>query len=313
MDISLIIVNYKSADVLLKCVESAIEHLANLNYEILIVDNNSPDKDSLLKLSGKNGVRLFFRNVNDGFGKGCNFAATNAIGKILVFVNPDILFADDTLSGIFGIMENNHSIAVCSPIFVGQDGEIKYTFNKFPDLIWELYNFLGKGFEIRLNKLYNDNRIMESSKEAMFVDWITAACLFVRKDVFCKVNGFSDDFFLYYEDVDLQKRISGLGFKIACIPFYKVFHFSNYSTKQDEGHDLYNLEMNRSKLIYANRNFGFLKKFLFQWINITGIIVRIIALKFRDRYSDIRLKKTKQYKDILNIYLGNNNLISKLL
>jgi GT2 family glycosyltransferase len=303
VSLSIIIVNYNTDVYLDKCLSSIIKLIENVEYEIIIIDNNSPIRE-IEELSRKyKFAKFIFRNVNDGFGAGCNYGAKIAVGKYLAFVNPDIIFYKNVFNELINVFEEDDKLGVCSPIFIDSQNKISFTFNTFPDIIWEFYEFIGKGYERRIKKLLSNENIIEKSKSPYYVDWVTGACMIVKKEVFNKVEGFDKSFFLYYEDVDLQLKISKLGYRNAILPSCSVFHSVNCSTKSLEGENIYIYNMYKSKLIYYKKNTTFAYSLFIRLFHILGILFRIIFLYFRNRYKDKRKVKIKQYLSILEYYL----------
>ncbi|MBK7252919.1 MAG: glycosyltransferase [Ignavibacteria bacterium] len=98
MELSIIIVNYNTHEYLEKCLYSILKYLRKINFEIIVVDNNSTDR-SIEKLEEKFvNVKFYFLNENKGFGAGCNYAAGKSSGKYLLLVNPDIEVTNNAIS-----------------------------------------------------------------------------------------------------------------------------------------------------------------------------------------------------------------------
>lgn len=301
-DLSIIIINYNSHTDINRCFESINSNISGIDYEIIVVDNNSTDRGVLSLKRNHESIKLFLLESNYGFGIACNYGANNARGKYLVFVNPDTIFRDNCLKEMFDFMECKEDAAICSPSFIYPDGNLGYVFNNFPNITWELYDFFGKGYYIRINKL---NRMLVSAAESrkpLKVDWVTAACLMIRKEVFDKVKGFDKDYFLYFEDVDIQKRISDTGLNIYCLPYLKVVHITNTSTKSNNDDSVYYYNINKSRLIYHRKHSGAFKRSFVKYLHICGFYLRLYSLNLRKRYSDNKNMKLLQYKKIINYY-----------
>jgi GT2 family glycosyltransferase len=313
IDLSIIIINYNTTNCLLDCLKSIKNYFIGVNYEIIIVDNNSTDRkiEELSKIFPD--IRLFLRKANDGFGAGCNFGANHAKGEILAFINPDTIFESIFANKLIDFLKHNKTIGACSPSFINADKSFGFTFNYFPDLWWELFEFFGKGYGFRIKKLEAMIKLNIENNNYFTVDWVTGACFFIKTEIFNKIEGFDEEFFLYYEDVDIQKRISDLGYKIILFPQYLVLHNSNSSMKSEKGYDIYLYNIYRSKLIYLKKHTNIFVSFFYQIFHSTGIIFRIILLYFRSRYKNIRRKKLHQYKTILNYYIFKKDSLKNLL
>ena len=300
---SIIIVNYNSTGFLSKCLKSISEDSSGLNTETIVVDNNSPQRDIENFPVLFPSVRFIFRNVNDGFGAGCNKGASVANGRYLLFLNPDTILPEGSLAQLVEFMESEDSAGACAPVYENFEGNLVYTYNRFPNIRWEFNEFLGKGNDKVEASLLGDKRIIEKSSDPMRVDWLTGACLLVRRNVFFEVGCFDEDYFLYYEDTDLQKKISEMGAGIFCIPKIRIKHFVNSSVFEDKGRTIYHFHINRSKMIYYYKNEKFLKRNIVRIMMIAGVLLRAVTLPFRNRFKDIRKEKFKQYLYLLKIYL----------
>ncbi|MEO8665753.1 MAG: glycosyltransferase family 2 protein [Ignavibacteria bacterium] len=308
---SIIIVNYNTNFHLQACLNSIQKLRLEDKFEVIVIDNNSTDRSIEEFPNQFPQPYFYFRDVNDGFGSGCDFGARQSSGEYLLFVNPDIVFYSDVITEMTKFMNNNHQVGACSPVFTNFENQLVYTYNKFPNYRWEFFEFLGSGNEKEEIRLLNNEKIVNRSEEPLYVDWTTGACLMVRSDVFNKLNGFDKDYFLYYEDTDLQYRIHKQGLKIACLPYLRVKHFVNSSVRSVEGEDVYHYHLNRSKLIYYYKHFHLFKRNILRSLMISGILLRMTALNFRKRYSDKKKQKMKQYKKILKVYLSSKDQLIK--
>lgn len=310
MDISIIIVNYNTTDHLINCLKSIIQFTKIVTCEIIVVDNNSPDREIENYPSLFPEVKFFFRKVNDGFGAGCNFGAMNAAGKYLAFVNPDILFVSDCLSGMFMYYENNPETGVCGPLLKDFDGNLSYIYSDFPDIKWEYHEATGKGNRKRMDEHLSVFSKSGKNDSYIEVDWLTGACILIKNELFKRLNGYDKDYFLYYEDTDLQFRIKNLGYKIICLKDFEVKHFINSSIRSIEGENIFYFNFNRSKLLYMYKHFSFLKRNIIRFMHIAGILSRLILLPLRKKFSTNKNQKKTQYKKMLNLYLsGYKNIV----
>jgi len=312
LNVSVIIVNYNTTDHLQKCLKAIFNFTTLINFEVIVVDNNSPDRciENLPNEFPK--VRFFFRDVNDGFGAACNFGVKNAKGKYFLFANPDIIIEQNSLKEIFNYMENNSNVALSSGILFGDNGENVHTFNYFPDLGWEFMEASGKGTGKRIKQLLSNEKVVSKSSVALEVDWTMGAFMFVRAEVFKRINGFDEIFFLYYEDVDLQKRIINLGYKIVVLPSVRIFHFERGSVRSFEGENIYFFHMHRSRIIYFYKHSNFFYRNTVRAMHIAGYFFRLITLPFRKKFKGKEKQKLYQYILILKIYFSSKEKIIHL-
>lgn len=303
MDVSVIIVNYNTHDFLEDCLRSITEFTKDIEYEIIVVDNNSTIK-GIDKIGDKFGsVKFLFNKENNGFGAGCNIGIKNASGKYCAFVNPDIVFTENCLSKFYEYMEINTDTGACGGRLVNNENKTIYTFNYFPGYLWEILQATGKGSDNAIAKL--NKKLLSSEKEYYEVDWLIGAFMFIRKEIIDKLKGFDEMFFLYYEDVDIQFRIKELGFKIVCLKNIQIKHHERSSIKTSQDENVYHIHMHKSKILYMKKHFNFFKRNIITFMHITGILMRMILLPVRDRFSGNKEQKSYQYKKMLALYFNS--------
>jgi N-acetylglucosaminyl-diphospho-decaprenol L-rhamnosyltransferase len=235
--ISFIIVNYKSEGYLKRCFASIFKNAENSEKEIAIVNNC----DDLI--SASENVRIINIPENKGFGNACNIGAKGAKGKILCFLNSDTELISNNLEKIISEFQSNKKVSIIGAKLVDENRNIQE---------W------CAGKEITLSDIIGNNlgfkrskKIWES-KNPVECAWISGACLFIRKELFEKLNGFDENFFLYFEDIDLCKRARNLGYKILYHPEFIVKHFGGKS---------FNSEKKQKKLFYESQDYYFQKHF----------------------------------------------------
>src|SRR5271165_3020088 len=211
MDISIIYVNWNCADEIVASVASVREWSRKCRYEIIVVDNASPQGLGALELDC--GLRLIRSTENRGFGAGCNLAAQLASGRYFLFLNPDTRFLNDVLQELFQFLENHPSVAVAGPLVVDVADTVQFEAGRsLPTLFNE---FLQHGtLAFRFPKGAWTSRPYLSCWDHLStreVETVLGACMLVRSDVFRGVGGFDETFFLYSEDLDLCCRIRKAG------------------------------------------------------------------------------------------------------
>jgi GT2 family glycosyltransferase len=304
MDFSLIIVNYNTTEHIIKCLDSLFEKTKNIEYEIIVVDNNSIDR-SIDKLpTVYNKVRFIFRNINDGFGAGCNYGVKYARGKYIAFINPDITFINNALLEFYNYFEKNSEIGICSGILVDDKEIPQYCFNNFPNLNWEFHEAFGYFQNKLINKLLSIPSITNNEKKEFEVDWFHGACLVMKKDIFINVGGFDEKIFLYYEDVDLCYRVKQMQRKIICLPFVRLIHFQRSSVRIDNGSDIYFYNMHKSKIYYLNKHYSKIYVILIRLIFVLANTLKILILPFRIKYKNNLFLKYRQYSIIIKVHLN---------
>lgn len=250
MDVSIIIVNYRSWKPLLNCLESIFStDKTNINFEVIIVDNFS--NDGLFEsFQNKFNDCIFIQNkTNSGFANGCNLGAKQAKGKYLLFLNPDTKISSNTINTLYSTYKEHSEIGILSCIQVDKNNRHYYQKNIFPSLvqIFGVSRFIYRKATSQFN----------SNKELFYPDWVTGALIFISKDWFKEVNGWNENYWLYYEDVEICKKITKKNGKIAVTRNTTIFHEHGGSSRNDfETEYICKTEVLISKHVYINNNFN---------------------------------------------------------
>jgi len=248
--LSIIIVNYLQKDFLRKCVALIHKNLARDSFEVIVV-NNSPQED-LSEISGKFTAVKIISNKNTGFSKANNLGVKNASGEYLLFLNADTeILADFTNELLNQFKSKNYGAVGLGLRFA--DGSFQNSFGLFPTILNEYKN---RKVELAFRNK-DENVISEREKEysdIKEVDWVTGAALFIRKDVFEKISGFDERFFMYYEDIDLCLRLSEAGYKNYYYPFTKIIHHKGEYTRDSFQKESAKIQASSQLLYYKLHN-----------------------------------------------------------
>ncbi|MDD2681199.1 MAG: glycosyltransferase family 2 protein [Patescibacteria group bacterium] len=224
MDLSLIIVNYKSKLKLVNCLQSLVmADLSGIAYEIIVVENNSGDNLSDLS-SVYNQVRYIKSPVNLGMGGGNNLGIKESSGRYILIANPDLVFSVEAIKILYQYLENNLDVAIVGPKLLNPDKSLQYSCARYPSIFLPLLRrtTIGNLFPVFLENYFMKR---DSHTEIKVVDWLLGACLLVRKDDLLEGGKlFDDQFFMYFEDVDLCRRANKLGKKVVYNPQAVVIH-----------------------------------------------------------------------------------------
>lgn len=294
--ISVIIVNYNARYFLKNCLCSILSSDIAREIEIIVVDNDS--KDGSCDMLDKDFPKIEYikNSKNVGFGKANNQGVALAQGDYILILNPDTMLTETTLSEMLRFSEKQHDFGAAGVQFM--DGSGKYlpeSKRNFPDLKVAGAKLLG------YSKYYYANHI--GKDEIAEIDILTGAFMFIKKEVYDKIGGFDEDFFMYGEDIDLSYRITKAGFKNYYVGSNKVLHFKGESTIKDK--------------FYLENFYGalsiFHKKHFPNRAGLYGIVDGLISTMISVK-SMIGSKETKIVPVITNwIYAGSDDAIFDLL
>lgn len=228
MGLSIIIVNYNQNKYLEKCLDSIYKNIKG-SFEVFVVDNNSKIKPELSKFPK---VKLIFNKENLGFAKANNQAIKKARGVCILLLNPDTIIKED-LNEAVSFLEKNKNIGILSLKLVLANGKLdKACKRSFPRVRDILFKAIGLSFLFPNSKLFSSyNLTYLDANKLTEVECVNGAFMLVRREVFEKVSGFDEKFFLFGEDIDFCYRVKKAGFKIVYCPEAEILHFKRSSGK----------------------------------------------------------------------------------
>ncbi|WP_434717426.1 glycosyltransferase family 2 protein [Lactococcus lactis] len=231
--ISFIIVNYLNYKVTLDCIDSILLNvkLPNEEYEIIIVDNCSPNNSvEIIKDKYRNykNISIISNEENYGFGIANNIGVSNSKGSKLIFVNSDVIFKNFNFEDFGNILDSNNRIGMLSSKILYKDGTIQSVGNEFPNI-----SNLFKNYVLFSNAKSNKNKKFKdySNKGMIECGWCSGSFFICRKDNYLNVGGFDEKIFLYGEDLELGIKFIKFGYQNFVNDFYSVFHLHGASSK----------------------------------------------------------------------------------
>ncbi len=227
MDISFIILNYKSKGLLKNCLKSIVaSDWGNLRYEIIVVDNDSRDDVKETLEQNFAGVILIESRKNLGMGAGNNLGVKQAAGKCLVILNPDTVVLNDAVKKMYNFMAANPRVGLAGPKLINPDGSLQYTRCRFPSLLTPVYRRTPlQKLKIIADKLNLYLTKGQNYDKASRADWLYGACLFIRRAALEQVGYFDERYFLGFEDTDLCRRMWQAGWEVWYYPEAVFIHY----------------------------------------------------------------------------------------
>jgi GT2 family glycosyltransferase len=232
MQLSVIIVNYNSKKLLENCLFSVQKAMQKIDGEIIIVDNNSTDgSKEYLPLKFTN-VKFIFNHANLGFAKACNQGFEISSGNHVLFLNPDTILTETCLKDCISFFETHADAGAAGVRMLDEDGNfLKESKRGLPSPAASFYKLFGLTAMFPGSKTiakYYQGHLRED--EINPVDVLSGAFMMIKKEVFEKVNGFDESFFMYGEDIDLCLRITQQGYKNYYLGKVSITHSKGGST-----------------------------------------------------------------------------------
>ena len=245
MKLSVIIVNFNGAKLTLACVASIRAHIPSIPYEIIVVDNQSSDREGEALKRQLPECTIVLSEKNVGFGGANNLGASRASGELLLFLNNDTLVSSDIFTPLAAALEQNRHLGLIGPALRNQDGTFQVSFGRFPSL--------GNEWRTRrLGRRFNHKNLDQvGTIETREREWITGAAMMARKECFERLGGFDESYFMYFEDVDLCYRARLLGYEIGYAAGCSIIHLGGMSYASGEPH--IQVEYRRSQLRFYDK------------------------------------------------------------
>jgi GT2 family glycosyltransferase len=245
--VSIIIVNYRSWAYLSECLQPLI-HLPNI--ELIVVDNNSNDNEINENKNKFKNVIWIESALNLGFGKACNLGASNAKGDFLLFLNPDTIANEAAINGMKLFLNQNLAYKIVS---CKQHSQLAKHFLLFPSpsRIFGIF----RSIEVKLN---TKKFIVKKLNKVHFIepDWVSGSVVFMSKAWFNEIGGWSEEFWMYSEDVDICKKSGQNNGKIALLTEVEIYHkHGGASRKNIEITAMAKTEVIKSKHVYIQKYF----------------------------------------------------------
>ncbi|HMR00449.1 MAG TPA: glycosyltransferase [Ignavibacteria bacterium] len=272
IDISVIIVNYNVKELLEQCINSIFSASAGLKVEVIIVDNNSFDGSVEFlknKFPDNPQLKIIESPINLGFAKANNLGAKEAKGDYLLILNPDTILQEDTLTRSLEFYKKTPGIGAMTCKLILPNGKLDLACRRsFPTPSVAVYRILGLSRIFPGSKLFGKyNLTYLDENETYEVDAIVGAFMLIKKDIYEKVKGFDEDYFMYGEDLDLCFRIKKAGYSIYYYPQTSIIHYKGESTK-------------KSSISYVNNFYGAMQVFVKKNLNknfwLMNLLIRMV-------------------------------------
>ena len=220
-DLTIIIVNYYTEKLLEKCISSIVHSNPRMNYEIIVVDNGSkPDfrfQISDLRKRHKDSPLLLIKNrENVGFGKANNQAVKQAKGEYILFLNVDTEVLDDAVSKLFRFIKNNEHVSIAGAKLLNSNKTDQPSCGPFYSLPVTFGMLFLKGDHIGMTRWSPDH--------VKRVDWVSGACMLMKKKTFESVGGFDEGIFMYMEEIEFLHRARSKRFQTYFYPDARIVH-----------------------------------------------------------------------------------------
>lgn len=234
MKLTIVILNYKTPDLVIDCLESLQNQVNPEAHKVVVVDNNSQDDSAVIiqdKINEANWSKwvIFLPSpVNGGFSAGNNLGIKSEKSEYYLLLNSDIIVCDNAIEKMLKAIEEKPDVGIVSPRLQYSDGVAQISCFKYKSPISEFIDAARTGILTNLLKTYNVP--INVSNETTYPQWTSFACVLIRGDVFRDVGLMDEGYFMYFEDIDFCRRTNNAGWKIMNTPHAKIIHLRGGSS-----------------------------------------------------------------------------------
>ena len=234
-EVSIILVNWRSKDYVRACLRSLAEERQRDSYEVLVVDNDSEDGCGTMLEEEFPQVRYIESTANLGFARANNLAAAKSSGRYILFLNPDTEVRAGAIETLAAALDAHPDAGMVGARLLNTDGTLQTTcVTAIPNILNQTLNleWLRKAFPMW--GIWGMRALYRVAKTPCAVEAISGACMMARREVVDEVAGFSTDYFMYAEDMDLCAKVAKAGHAILYVPEAIIVHHGGASSSQRE-------------------------------------------------------------------------------
>lgn len=233
MDLSIIILNYKSRELVKQCIKTIKLYEPALQYEIIVVDSASCDGVESMLQERHPEVKCIVSPVNGGYARGNNLGIAASSGRYVMIMNPDITVRPGAIEEMVKYMDEHRDVGVIGPRLVHPDGSFDESCFRYPDMMTPVYRRTPLG-QLSFGKKAVDRYVMADydRQESRDVDWLLGAVLLIRRSALSQVGPLDERYFLYFEDTDWCRRFKQKGYRVVYYTGAEMVHYHDRMSAQ---------------------------------------------------------------------------------
>ncbi len=308
IDLTISVVSYNTRGFLKNCLNSIYQYTRGIKFEVILVDNGSTDGSIEMLKEEFPQVKLIENRQNLGFARANNQAIKKSKGKYLLLFNPDSVFRANSLDKMIKFMDDHPEIGILGCKILNADFTIQPSNSSFPNLFTELLRAFqlkrmipsvkwrkkigqkwGRLSGLTLREYF---RVYWDSERVREVDWVTGACLLVRRRAIEDVGLLDENFFMYYEDADWCYRMRQKGWKVFYYPFFEIVHHARANEVGFSPRVF--LERYKSASYYFQKHGGEKALFLLRLLVSSGLALRCAGLLVRYPFGSTRREELRK-------------------
>ncbi len=238
-DVSIIIVNWNAGKYLQETIESVEKQTKEINYEVILVDNNSDRNEESYRyienvLEKKENFRVIKSEENLGFAKANNMAMKMAKGRNFLILNPDVTFHNNVIKILSDYLDENDNVGMVGPKVLSLDGSFQQPcLRGKPYPKDTLFHLIGLAKAFTKNEFFNGYALWHLDRDKINTCWaLSGCCMMVKKSLFEQIGGMDEQFFMYQEETDWGIRTKDVDKEVVYNPNAIVTHIGGVTTKK---------------------------------------------------------------------------------
>ena len=258
IDVSIIIVNYKTPHLIINCLQSVYAYTKEVTFETIIVDNDSKDQSRQLITQEFPDILWLDMGYNAGFSRANNLGIDHARGRYLLLLNSDTLLVENLLARFVEVLDTQADVAAVGAMQINREGQVHYDiFDTFGKIRRHFYIIPQHPFFRKLLYKYVPDSVFQDPNQ---VDWLSGACIMTRPEVIAKAGKLDESFFMYGEDVEWGHRLGKQG-RLLMLRDAFVVHLEFGSSTEYQQHvvthiNRFKTQAQVSNLLWIRKQYG---------------------------------------------------------
>jgi GT2 family glycosyltransferase len=230
-ELAAVIVNYNAGAELRAALRSIADEMTGRAWEAVVVDNNSVDGSAAIVAEFAPHARVVKNATNVGFGRGINQGVAASSAPLVLIMNPDCRLEPGAVKTMSAELGTHRQCAIVGPRVLDPDGSVQGSARGDPDMLTGLFGRTGPLRGLLPSSSIAKRNVVTGAGGSTVVDWISGACMLVRRTAFEEVGGFDPRYFLYWEDADLCRRLRARGHEVRYVPAATAVHQVGQSSR----------------------------------------------------------------------------------
>lgn len=278
MKLSIILVNWNTCDLTKQALTSVFKETSGIDFEVIVVDNNSEDGSMEMIKNEFPQVRIIENKENLGFGKANNQGLKIAKGDYLMFLNTDVIVLDGAINKLVDYLDGHADVMMVGPMLLNRDMTFQHACRRMlPNPVNSFFHLFGLTKIFKNNKFVNEYKQYAADPEVTGpTEALSGAAMMFRRRVFVEIGGFDESFFMYGEDLDFCKRVLDKNWKTVYVSEARIIHFGGQSSGKRKVKSLINFY--EAMWLYYKKYFKYNVLInLFVWLGIKSRMVLALS------------------------------------